>query len=143
MVREIQAPIVEQDLSFSHQLSIEVIGAQLFAEAKNAKEYEERHTNAWKALCTPEEIARRHAEHEKMAALALENGLVLAKSFKEYLGLTEDDDIPIPDELPAHMKGQSISTIKAMLRQERDTHKKLPNIFSNPLAQAIFKVKEK
>ncbi len=127
----------------SEQLGSDVRLAQSLAEAANLLEFSARHTNAWKALCTPEEIAKRKEEHEKMAALALENGLTLAKSFKEYLGLTEDDDIPIPDELPAHMKGQSISTIKAMLRQERDTHKKLPNIFSNPTAQAIFKVKEK
>ncbi len=99
------------------QLSIEVNAAQELAELRNQEEYKQRHLKAMLAMCTPEAIAARQAEYHATFEAATKAGLTLKKLIRAELGLPEDDP-PLPDPLPSHMKGQAESTIRAMLRQE-------------------------
>lgn len=92
----------------------EVERAQQLAEIKNqAKRHAERmgHITDWSK---PENITARIKKHEEDAV----DALARAMRMKEELGIVEED-VVIPDPLPARFKGQQPSTIKALLRHEK------------------------
>lgn len=85
--------------------------AQLMAEIRNQAIRHAAMMAKHREWVKPEEIARRVLEQKKAAAAALERGKLMSGRELEL--------IPVPDPLPKHMKGQSASTIQAMLRHER------------------------
>lgn len=96
-------------------------------EKQVAKESEhEEKTNGWSVTLSdrteikraamaewvkPENIAKRKEENEKAAKESL-------AFLRGVLGVR--DELPVPDPLPLHMRGQSSSTIQAMLRHEKN-----------------------
>lgn len=78
--------------------------AQSEAEIKNAIKRHRARMAMYNDWVKPEAIALRWKEHEEAA----ERALKAAGPPRELL--------PVPDPLPVHMKGQSPSTIQAMLR---------------------------
>ncbi len=92
-----------------------VQAAQELAAIKNAAIRHEERMAKYRAWVTPEAIAERKKRHEEEAAAALEQGMAMRRA----AGLPDEDE-PIPEVLPTYMKGQSPSTIRAMLRQERE-----------------------
>lgn len=85
--------------------------AQEMAAIKNAAKRHAERMAKYRAWVDPEAIARRREQHEREAAAAL-------AATKAALGTTEEE--PIPDDLPPHMRGQSPSTIRKMLKHERE-----------------------
>lgn len=77
------------------------------AEAKNAARRHAHRMQMYADWVKPEAIEERRREHEAAAEAALMLGLQAARV---------QEDIPIPYPLPKHMVGQSLSTIRAMLR---------------------------
>lgn len=65
----------------------------------------------------PENIELRKKELEERAPAALELAKKMSKEIREFFNLPSDDPL-LPENVPEHMKGQSPSTIRAMLRQE-------------------------
>ncbi len=108
--------IIIQDES----MSMAVQEAQLKADLKNAAKRHAERMEKYTDWVKPEEIAKRWAKHEEGAAAALALAKSESAAAREALGLPAEDP-PLPDEkdLPKHMRGQSPSTIRAMLRQEK------------------------
>ena len=102
--------------------------AQEKAEIENAaKRHAERMAKiaAWSA---PEAIEERRIAHEAAAAAALEKAQAMSRHAREALGMPyEDPPLPPRDQIPEKIyatdgsemrtKGQSDSTLRAMLRQ--------------------------
>lgn len=120
IIREgrLDSPIGIYENAVMRQVSVEVQIAQEVAEIQNLAEYRARKKANLLFACTPEEIAKRQAEYHETFAKATESGLRLKKKIRAELGLPEDDP-PLPDPLPLEMKGQSESTIRAMLRHDK------------------------
>ncbi len=81
--------------------------AQTDAEIQNGiKRFKERmeHYRTW---VDPKNIAERWRTYAESSKAALEAGKAAGRNL---------EPLPVPDPLPAHMKGQSPSTIQAMLR---------------------------
>lgn len=110
-------PIGIYEDAIVRQASFEVQMAQDVQAIMDEATYKRRRRGALLALCTPEAIADRKALYDATFAAATEAGLQLKKQIRAELGLP-DDDPPLPDPLPKEMKGQSESTIRAMLRHE-------------------------
>lgn len=72
---------------------------------------------AIKEWSKPENIVLRMKEQEELAPLALEAGKKLAARIKEEFNIPDDIDFDY-ENVPKHMRGQSPSTIRAMLRHE-------------------------
>lgn len=87
---------------------LEVQAAQDMAGILDVAKRKQQKLNEIKAWSDPEAVAARYKKHEEDAAAALERGKLMANEY---------EDIPIPDPLPKEMRGQSLSTIRAMLRQ--------------------------
>lgn len=107
-VEDPPAIIIQADVKM-----MEVQAAQAMAEIRNQARRHATRMAMYFDWVKPENVAARKEKAEKEAAAALE----LAKAMRESMGIEED--MPLPDPLPKHMQGQSLSTIKAMLRHEK------------------------
>lgn len=95
-----------------NQIQQDIEQAQSMAEIKNAMK---RHAERMELITDwskPDAITERLAKIAEGAIAALEAGKRAARGL---------EDIPLPDPLPKHMRGQSLSTIKAMLRHEKES----------------------
>lgn len=102
-IRDLERPAHIQDAETEA-----VAQAQSTAELRNAMRRHMDRMGKFKDWVKPEAIAARLREHEEQAAAALTRA-------KEMLG-QQRPILPVPDPLPSFMKGQSPSTIQAMLR---------------------------
>ncbi len=102
--------------------------AQAEAEIKNAAIRHMKRMAFYKHWSSPEEIKKRQEEHEARAGAALARAKLMSDSAREALGIPEDPPLPDEKDLPAHMRGQSPSTIRAMLRHERGYSLEKPKI---------------
>jgi hypothetical protein len=105
------------------QVLREVRLAQERAEIDNAARRHADRMARFRAWCAAENIEARRIEHEASAAAALEKAQAMSKHAREALGMPlEDPPLPPEDQLPKEMRGQAVSTIRAMLRQKNWTY---------------------
>lgn len=107
--------IIEQ----ADAMTLKVQEAQSLAEIKNAARRHAERMAFFKAWVHPKAIAERKERHERDAFAALAMAHEMSSQARKALGLDEDPPLPDAKDLPPHMRGQSPSTIRAMLRHER------------------------
>ncbi len=99
----------------------EMTGSKLEEEAKAWRIKTSSYRDKWKQeyieWSKPENIAARLKQYEEEAPKALERGLKMKEQIRKDLNIPLEDP-PLPKELSKEMRGQSESTIRAMLRQE-------------------------
>lgn len=94
--------------------------AQFRAELKNAAKRQAERTLAYQEWSKPENVKERLERLMAEAEEAEKRGKEMAKSARRELGLPEEEPaLPPLEELPKHMRNQSPSTIRAMLRHDR------------------------
>lgn len=100
-------------------ISAEAKISQELAQLRNQKKRENERKEQYVEWSKPENIETRKLEHTEVSRKSFE-------SIRQAWGIPLEDE-PLPENLPAHMKGQPPSTIRAMLRQEKEW---TPEIYS-------------
>lgn len=112
-------PIVERQDTLLRDVRL----AQEKSEIDNAAKRHQERMAKYAAWSEPQAIEERRIAHMEAAEAALAKGRAMSQHAREALGMPlEDPPLPPEADLPKEMRGQSVSTIRAMLRQQSWTY---------------------
>ncbi len=134
-IRELAGAIAksaESAYRYVTNANAKVESAQKMVELLNESKRHQERMKEYEAWVKPENIQKRLEEYLTSAQAAIDAGLKLKEQIRKDLNLPLEDP-PLPEPLPDEYKGQSESTIRAMLRQKEMEYDKVIKIWKKKI----------